>query len=83
MNLSQSLSTAALLASLALASAFSAPAPSSAVPPSAAADAWEIDPAHSTAVFRVKHMGAAWIYGRLGTVSGTITSDTAKPRQRR
>jgi polyisoprenoid-binding protein YceI len=80
MNLSQSLSTAALLASLALASAFSAPAPASAVRPAvAAADAWPIDPAHSTSVFRIRHMGAAWIYGRLGTVSGTISYDAAKP----
>ena len=44
-----------------------------------AADTWSVDPAHSTAIFRVKHFGASWQYGRFNDISGTLVLDDADP----
>lgn len=37
--------------------------------------AWKIDTVHSCAMFRVRHMGAAFFWGRFNDVSGTINFD--------
>lgn len=37
-----------------------------------AADTYTIDPIHSSVIFKVKHMGVSWIYGRFNDVSGEI-----------
>ncbi len=42
---------------------------------SAAPKTYSIDPVHSTAIFRIKHMGAGPFYGRFNDVSGTIAFD--------
>jgi polyisoprenoid-binding protein YceI len=42
---------------------------------SAPAAAWEIDPVHSTAGFRVRHLMVSHVRGELGPVSGTIWID--------
>jgi polyisoprenoid-binding protein YceI len=39
------------------------------------AAAWEIDPVHSTAGFRVRHLMVSHVRGELGPVSGTIWID--------
>ena len=41
----------------------------------AAADAYQVDPVHSSMVFRVKHMGATNFYGRFNNVTGSFTLD--------
>jgi polyisoprenoid-binding protein YceI len=41
----------------------------------AGAAAWEIDPVHSTAGFRVRHLMVSHVRGELGPVSGTIWID--------
>ena len=44
-----------------------------------AADTYQVDPVHSSVVFRVKHVGASWFYGRFNEVSGTFVVDEANP----
>jgi len=33
---------------------------------------WNVDTVHSCALFRVRHMGAGWFWGRFNDVSGTV-----------
>lgn len=44
-----------------------------------ATETWKIDPVHSTVIFKIKHMNAAYNYGRFNDVSGSITRDDEKP----
>lgn len=46
-----------------------------AVPAVAGASTWDIDPAHSTAEFGVKHMMVSTVKGSFGKVTGTVTLD--------
>ncbi len=50
-----------------------------AVAPDARADDYAVDPAHSTAVFRVSHLGLSWTYGRFKEVAGTFAVDPQNP----
>lgn len=43
--------------------------------PALAADTYEIDPVHSSVIFRIKHFNASWFYGRFNGVEGTVTLD--------
>lgn len=40
-------------------------------PPSASAGAFQVDPVHSTLIFKIQHMGVANFYGRFNEISGT------------
>ena len=42
-------------------------------------DSWKVDVVHSCAMFRVRHMGAGFFWGRFNDVTGTITFDPADP----
>jgi polyisoprenoid-binding protein YceI len=42
-------------------------------------DTLAIDPVHSSALFRIKHVDAAYLYGRINGPEGTVTYDPAKP----
>jgi polyisoprenoid-binding protein YceI len=42
-------------------------------------DTWNIDPAHSSAQFAVRHMGISTVRGQFRKVSGTGTYDAANP----
>jgi len=44
-----------------------------------AADTYTIDSTHSSVIFKVKHMGVSWIYGRFNEVSGEIVWDADDP----
>ena len=44
-----------------------------------AADTYQVDSAHSTAVFRISHLSLSWTYGRFTDVSGTFTIDPDNP----
>lgn len=47
----------------------------------AAAERWEIDPMHTSVVFRVQHLGVSFVHGRFNEFSGEVTfdpTDTAK-----
>lgn len=43
--------------------------------PAAAADAWQIDPAHSSAQFSVTHLMISTVRGEFGAMAGTIEYD--------
>ena len=43
----------------------------------AAAETYTVDPVHSSIVFRIKHLGVAYFYGRFINVAGTIVFDDA------
>jgi polyisoprenoid-binding protein YceI len=36
------------------------------------ASKWTVDPVHSTVLFKIKHLGASWTYGRFDSVGGGI-----------
>ena len=38
-----------------------------------AGEAFQVDPVHSTAIFRVHHLGAGMFYGRFNAITGTIS----------
>jgi polyisoprenoid-binding protein YceI len=71
---------AALVGGLALVlSASSAPAPETRPVASSAAETFEVDPVHSSVVFRVRHAGVANFYGLFDEVTGTVVLDPADP----
>ena len=43
------------------------------------AETHTIDPVHSTALFKIRHMGASNLYGRFNDISGTIVIDAKDP----
>lgn len=40
---------------------------------------WKVDSVHSCALFRVRHMGAGFFWGRFNDVNGSITFDESDP----
>ncbi len=44
-----------------------------------AADPFQVDPVHSSVLFRVKHMQASFAYGRFNQVTGRFLVDEADP----
>ena len=47
--------------------------------PAIAAETYELDPAHTSVVFRVKHLGVAYVYGRFNGPGGTFVFDDKSP----
>jgi polyisoprenoid-binding protein YceI len=43
-----------------------------------AAGSYNVDPVHSSVIFRIKHMNAAWFYGRFDELKGTLSYDKAE-----
>ena len=39
----------------------------------------QLDPIHSSMIFRIKHAGCTWFYGRIDSPSGTIEFDPENP----
>jgi len=48
-----------------------------AIPVLAGAATWQIDPAHASVEFRVKHLMVAWVKGSFPDVAGTVDIDEA------
>jgi polyisoprenoid-binding protein YceI len=44
-----------------------------------AADTYSVDPVHTAALFKVKHLGVSYTYGRFNEIAGTIVFDAANP----
>ncbi len=44
--------------------------------PAAAVQTYQIDPVHSSVIFRIKHLDITYVYGRFNTPSGTLQFDT-------
>jgi polyisoprenoid-binding protein YceI len=53
------------------------------VPAAASAQAWDIDTAHATAGFRVRHLMVSHVRGQLGPVTGTVFIDERDPSRSR
>jgi polyisoprenoid-binding protein YceI len=69
-----------LLSGLALCTAFARPASALAANSATTiADTFAIDGVHSAVIFRAKHMGTSYAFGRFNDISGSITLDKAKP----
>jgi polyisoprenoid-binding protein YceI len=47
----------------------------------ALADSYALDPVHSFATFRIKHMQVSWSYGRINAPEGTVEYDAAAPEK--
>lgn len=47
--------------------------------PAPAADQFALDPVHSSLLFKVKHLGVSYSYGRFNAPTGTIVWDSADP----
>ena len=47
--------------------------------PAAAAETYDVDPVHSAAIFRIKHLGISYVYGRFNDLSGTLKIDNKNP----
>jgi polyisoprenoid-binding protein YceI len=47
--------------------------------PGQAADNYQIDPMHTSAVFKIGHIGVSWIHGRFNDVAGEFVIDAANP----
>jgi polyisoprenoid-binding protein YceI len=47
--------------------------------PSAGVETYAVDSVHSTVIFRVKHLGVSYAYGRFDEISGSVTLDAEKP----
>lgn len=45
------------------------------------ATVWQIDPAHTTAEFSVRHMMISNVRGRFGTIEGSVTGELSDPTQ--
>jgi len=57
-----------------------APAPQDPAPQApASATAFQIDPVHSTSIFRVHHLGAGLFHGMFDNVTGTVQYDPENP----
>jgi len=48
-------------------------------PAAGAAADFEVDPVHSTVVFRIQHMGVSFFHGRFNSISGHVALDGATP----
>ena len=48
-------------------------------PVASAADPFEVDPVHSSIVFRVKHMNVSYFYGRFDSLKGKFLIDEQDP----
>ena len=50
-----------------------------AVIPAVAAENYKLDPAHTSVVFRIKHLGVAYVYGSFQGTTGTFQFDEMSP----
>lgn len=72
----------ALILGLAASSAFAADAPASAPRKDLTqtpSGAYDLDPAHTSIIWRTSHLGFSWLVGRFSNPTGTLMLDTAKP----
>ena len=46
-----------------------------------ATETYKVDPVHTTAIFRVKHLGVTYFYGRFNETTGTFTLNTEDPSE--
>ena len=49
------------------------------VNPAPAAETYKLDPDHTSIIFRLKHLGVAYVYGRFGGPTGSFVFDESSP----
>jgi polyisoprenoid-binding protein YceI len=59
--------TTSILMILGLLAVFSFPADTT--------ETYHVDPVHSSAIFRIQHLGIAYVYGRINNLAGTLKMD--------
>ncbi len=59
--------------------ASSAPADPAAAAPAAARATFQVDPGHSSVLFKTKHVGVSYFYGRFNQFTGTVVYDPENP----
>jgi polyisoprenoid-binding protein YceI len=47
--------------------------------PAAATETYHVDPVHSSVIFRIQHLGIAYVYGRINNLAGTLKMDDGTP----
>ena len=47
--------------------------------PASAAETYKLDPDHTSIIFRLKHLGVAYVYGRFGGPTGSFVFDESSP----
>ena len=47
--------------------------------PSAPTETYNVDPVHSAIIFRIKHFGVSYFYGRINNAAGTIRFNAEDP----
>ena len=52
------------------------------LPAAVRADSYQVDPVHSTTVFRIHHFNAGYVWGLIGGPTGTFEIDPADPSKR-
>ena len=52
---------------------------SSALPTALESETFAIDPVHSSAIFKIKHLDTSYFYGRFADMSGTLDFDSTDP----
>ena len=46
-----------------------------------ATEIYKVDPVHTTAIFRIKHLGVTYFYGRFNETTGSFTLNTENPSE--
>ncbi len=46
-----------------------------------ATETYKVDPVHTTAIFRIKHLGVTYFYGRFNETIGSFTLNTDNPSE--
>ena len=46
-----------------------------------ATETYKVDPVHTTAIFRIKHLGVTYFYGRFNETTGSFTLNTEEPSE--
>jgi polyisoprenoid-binding protein YceI len=49
------------------------------VNPAPAAETYKLDPDHTSIIFRIKHLGVAYVYGQFGGPTGSFVFDESSP----
>lgn len=73
------LAALALLATIAASAVLSTAQAQTRSAPEAGAPQYEIDPVHSAIIFRIKHLGISYVYGRINDPFGTFAFDPDRP----
>ena len=75
MKLSTTLLSITLLGAAAGLAALVSPEPQATDTSAPPAEAYEMDPVHSTVIFKIKHLGVSYFYGRFNGPTGSFTFD--------